>query len=348
MSGWEQPNPPPPDGPPPRSYWALTSDPDTLGPRQLMRRAWRLYRARPRRFLIVALIPGLVRDLLAVPGLVIAGLAVQGVFEVMAGYIERVAADPEAYRYADSQAVQAELQAQLQAVVVPQPDLAALSAVGGGAGIAIALIGSSVLTAAALAAAAGRPISVGGAFRMVAARGDGLLKPIIALGAGWVAVSSVLVLLETSGDFQAWTGAPASPRSILIGSLLGVLAVVLTIGILVAAVRWALFIPAVLAEALGLGQGLARAARLTRGIRLRLALAMAGILILQALSVGIVAAVIGIAVGLTAESAAVGIGAYLAASLIGNLLWAPLLPAMLALAYLERTRDTSASPTIAR
>ena len=236
--------------------------------------------------------------------------------------------------------------------MVPQPDLAALSAVGGGAGVAIALIGTAVLSAAALAAAAGHPISVGGAFRMVAARSDGLVRPIIALGAGWVAVSSGLVLLEASSDLQGWVGAPASPRSVLIGSLLSVLAIVLTIGILVTAVRWALFIPAVLAEDLGLGRGLARAARLTRGIRGRLALAMAALLILQAVTVGLVAAVVGIvvgiAVGLSAGSAAVGIGAYLAATLIGNLLWAPLLPAMLALAYLEQTGDTATSASSAR
>lgn len=343
MSGWERPIGPTPDGSPPRSYWTQPSEADRLSPGQLIRRAWRLYGSAPRRFLLVAAIPELIRDLLAIPSLVMAVLFVQGMFEVMADFFGRVAANPEVYRFADSRALQAELQAQLQAVALPQADLAALSAVGVGAGVAVALIGSSALTAAALATAAGRPISVAGAFRLVAARREGLLYPIVVLGIGWVAVSSVLVLLQTSADVQTWAGATGSPRSVLIGSLLAVLALVVTIGIVVLAVRWALFIPAVLVESLGLGPGLARGAQLTRAIRIRMGLAMAAILILHSLSVGIVAMVVGVAVGLSAGSVALGIGAYLIASLVGNLLWAPLLPAMLAFAYRERTGDAEAS-----
>ncbi len=345
MSGWEQPGTPTPGGSPPLSYWTRKSEVDPLSPGQLIRRAWRLYRSTPWRFLLVAAIPELIRDLLAIPGLVIAGLGVQGLFEVTTDFLRRIAADPEAYRYTDSQAFQAELQAKLQAVMLPPADLAVLSAIGVGAGVAAALIGASALTAAALVAASDRPISVAGAFRLVAARG-GLLKPIVGLGVGWTAVSLLLVVLQTSTGFQAWAGVPGSPRSVLLGSLLAVLALVVTIGIVVLAVRWALLIPAVLVEALGLGPGLARAAWLTRGIRIRLSLAMAGIFILQALSVGLVATVVGFAVGLAAGSVVAGFGAYLIAALIGNLLWAPLLPAMLALAYDERTRVADKSPTV--
>lgn len=345
MSGWEQPTPPTPGGSPPRSYWTRPSELDALSLGQLIRRAWRLYRSTPRRFLLVAAIPELVRDLLAIPSVVIAGLTVQGVFGVMTDIFRRIAADPEAYRYTDSQAFQAELQARLQAVMLPPVDLAVVSAIGAGAGVAVALIGSSALTAAALAAASGRPISVAGAFRQVAARG-GLLKPIIWLGVGWVVVSLLAVVLQTSAGFQAWAGVPGSPRSVLLASLLAGLALIVTIGMVVLAVRWALFIPAMLVEALAVGPGLARAATLTRGIRIRLALAMAGIVILQALSVGIVATVVGFAVGLAAGSVVAGFGAYLIAALIGNLLWAPLVPAMLTLAYRERTHVAETSQTV--
>jgi len=347
VSGWERPTPPTPptpDGSPPLTYWTRPSDADPLSAGQLIRRAWRLYRSTPRRFLLVAAIPELIRDILAIPSLVMAVLLIQGMFEVMADFFGRVAANPEAYRYTDSQALQAELQARLQAVDLPQADLAGLSALGGGAGIAVGLIGSSALTAAALAAAVGRPISVASAFRLVAARG-GLMKPIIALGLGWVAVSSLPIVLQASTGFQAWAGAPGSPRSVLLVSLLGVLALVVTVGIVVLAMRWALFIPAVLVEAIGVGPGLARAARLTRGIRIRLGLAMAGILILHGLSVGIVATAVGFVVGLSAGSLAAGFAAYLIASLIGNLLWAPVLPAMLAVAYRERTHIAETSST---
>jgi hypothetical protein len=342
VSGWEQPTPP--SESPPSSHWTQPSD--TPGPGQLIRRAWRLYRSTPRHLLLVAAIPELVRDLLAIPSLLIGGLAIQGIFEVMGDFLARVAADPQAYRYGDSRALQAELQAQFQAAMLPQADLAVWSALGGGAGIAVGLIGSSVLTAAALAAAAGRPISVAGAFRLVAARG-GLLKPTIALGVGWVAVSWSAIVVGASTGFQAWAGAPGSPRSVLLASLFAVMALVGTLGFIVLAVRWALYVPTSLAEGLGIGPGLTRAARLSRGIRTRLALAMAGVLILDALSVGIVATVVGLVLGFSAGSVAVGIAAYLIAAFIGNLLWAPLLPAIVALAYQERAGDVEASATVA-
>ncbi len=281
--------------------------------------------------------------MLAIPGLVIAGIVVQGLFEVMTDFVGRVLEDPEAFQVADSRALQAELEVQLQTVAQPPADLAALSAASGGVAIAVALIGYSLLTAAALAAAAGRPISVTDAFRLVAARGDGLLKPIVALGVGWVAVSTALVVLQSSTAFQAWAGTRGSARSVLLDNLLGVMTTVATIGVLILAVRFALFIPVILVEALGLGPGLVRGARLTQGVQIRLGLAMAGIVILHALTVGITATAVGIVVGLSAGSVAAGFGTYVIVSLFGNLLWAPMLPAMLALVYLERTGDRAAS-----
>jgi hypothetical protein len=49
-----------------------------------------------------------------------------------------------------------------------------------------------------------------------------------------------------------------------------------------------------------------------------------------------VALVVGVVVGISAASVGIGIAAYLASSLLGNLLWAPFLPAMLAVAYQAR------------
>ena len=342
MSGWQAPTPPP--EPPPRSYWAQPAEGDPLSAGQLIRRAWRLYRTTPRRFVLVAAIPSLIQGLLAIPALAIAVGFAQSMFDVMADYFARIAANPEAYRYADQRVLQAELEARLRDVLLPQADLAALSAIGGGAGVAVGLIGSAALTATALAAATGRPISVAFAFRLVAARA-GLIKPIVAIGIGWIAVSWFSLAVQASTDFQVWAGASGSPRSVLLASLLSVLAVVVMVGVIVAAVRWALFIPAVLVEALGVGAGLARAAVLTRGIRIRLGLATAAIVLLETMLVGIVAVAIGIAIGLAAQSVAVGFITYLAVGLIGSILWAPLVPAMLAVAYRDRTYDAEA-PTI--
>ena len=334
MSDREQPAPPGPDGSPPRTFWAQRAEVDPLGPGQLIRRAFRLYRATPRRFLLVAAGPELVRDLLGIPGIAITLAFVDGFVRVFRDYLAAATADPDAYR-ADPGALQAAFEAQLRTVLVPQPDLAALSAATGAAGVAVGLIGTAVLTAAALAAVAGRPVSLGGVFRQVAARG-GLVGPIVAIGVGWLAVSWLPLLLQTSPEFQTWAGAPGSPRSLLLASLLSVLAIVVFAFVVVLAVRWALYIPAVIAESLGVGRGLGRAAQLSGGIQIRLGLAMAGVLLMHALSVAVVAAIVGIAVGISAESVEVGVVAYLGASLLGNLLWAPLLPAMLALAYATR------------
>ena len=143
--------------------------------------------------------------------------------------------------------------------------------------------------------------------------------------------------LQASPDIQAWAGATGSPRSTLIASLLSLLALVVVVGVIVLTVRWALFMPAVLVEALGAGSGLSRAAELTKGIRIRLGLAMFGALLVEALLVGIVATVAGFAVGISAGSVVVGFAAYLVASLVIGALLAPWLPAVLAIAYRERT-----------
>jgi hypothetical protein len=282
----------------------------------------------------VAAGPELVRDLLAIPGIAIAVGFVEGMVRLFGDYLAAAAADPEAFR-ANPGPLQAEFEGQLRALLVPQPDLASLSAVTGAGGVTVGLIGTSVLTAAALAAASGHPISLGGVFRLVVARA-GLLGPIIAIGLGWLAVSWVPLLLEGSREFQAWAGEPGSPRSMLLASLLGTLAVVVFFFVVVLAVRWALYIPAVIAESVGVGRGLDRAARLSRGIRIRLGLAMIGIMLMHALSVGIVSLVVGVVAGVSAGSVGVGIAAYLGASLLGDLLWAPVLPGMLAMAYQSR------------
>ena len=320
------------------SGWTQATAPDPLGSGQLIRGAWRLYRSAPRLFLLVAAVPALIQVLLTLPTLVPALNFVRAMFEVLVDYFERVAANPEAYSGANSQTFQAELEAQLRAVIIPGSDLLLWSALAGGLAVMVGLVGTAAMTATALASAAGRPIPAAFAFRLVAARA-GLVKPILALGIGWVVVSWLPELLQTSAEFQAWAGAPSSPRSVLIASLLSVLALVVVVAIVVVAVRWALFIPAVLVESLGVGPGLARAAQLTRGIRVRLAIAMVGIILLMAITIGIVAVVTGFAVGIAFGSVEAGFGAYIVAGLIGNALGAPMVPAMFAIAYRGRTHE---------
>lgn len=290
--------------------------------------------------MLVAAAPVLIQVLLTLPSLALGLEVVRATVEVMIDYLERVAANPDAYQYADSQAFQAELESALRAILVPDTSQLLWSALAGGVAMIVGLVGTAALTAAALASASGRPIPTAFAFRLVAARA-GLVKPILALGIGYVVISGLPLLLETSAEFQAWAGEPGSPRSTLIASLLGVLALGVGVAIVVLAVRWALFIPAVLVEALGVGPGLARAAELSRGIRIRLALAMVGVIVLVGIGVGVGAVLAGFAVGIATGSIELGFGAYIALGLIGNALGAPLMPAVFALAYRGRTREAA-------
>lgn len=306
-----------------------------------MRTGWRLYRSSPRRLVIAAAITGALQTLSVIPSLLWAATMARAMFDVFADYFEAVLTNPEAYRFADERALQAELQDRIRQVLVPLPDPTALTAVGAGLGVAIGLVGTAALTAIALSVAAGRPVPVPFAFRLVAARA-GLVKPIVALGFAWAVVTWLSTAIQASPDVQAWAGAAGSPRSALIGSLLAVLAVVVAVAIVILAVRWALYVPAVLVEALGVGSGLARAAELTRGIRIRLGLAMVGILVLQAIVVGIVTTVAGFAVGVAAGSFDVGFATYVIVGFLANALWAPWLPAVFAVAYRQRTHAPGA------
>ena len=335
MSGWDQGDSA--RGPSPETYWSRAETPDPLGPGRLIRDAWRLVRANSRSFLFVAAVPAVLQLALTAPSLALGLDVLRAMVPVMADYIERAAASPGRYSYADSQLFQAELEQQLRTVLVPDATHVAWTAIAGGVAMVLGLVGTAALTATALANASGRPIPTTFAFRLVAARA-GLVKPILTLGFGYVVVSWLPALLQTSADFQAWTGAPGSPRSTLIASLLSVLALVVVVAIIVFAVRWALFIPAVLVEALGVGPGLARAAELSRGIRIRLALAMTGLIVLVAIVVGLASLVAGLAVGLSARSIELGFLAYVAIGLVTNALTAGLLPAIVAVAYRARTR----------
>ena len=58
---------------------------------------------------------------------------------------------------------------------------------------------------------------------------------------------------------------------------------------------------------------------------------------MNGVSVGIAAVATGLAIWITSREPVLGIATFLAVDLVGNLLWAPLGPAMLVVAYRERT-----------
>ena len=298
----------------------------------------------PRLFVLIAIVPSLLQVVVSIPTLSTTVRAVERMVQITVDYLAAVTANPGAYGPAEAAALQAELQAQLQAVAVPATDLAAVTALGGGLATAVALLGTAALTAAGLSVAAGRPVPAAFAYRLIGAR-PGLVKPILAIALGWVAAAWLPSLLASSSDFQAWAGEPGSPRSILLASLFSVVALVVLVAVIVFAVRWALFIPAVLVESLGVGAGLARAAELSRGLRIRLALAIVGLYLLQAFSVGIAATAVGFAIGLSIGSVAAGFAGYLCVGFLGNVFFAPLGPAMLAIVYRDRTHGGAVGAT---
>jgi len=283
-----------------------------------MRGAWRLYRSAGRPLLLVAAVPELIQALLSLPSIAIAVIGVQGLLRVF-GDFARFRTDPVG------------LQADLQAAVRPPTDLLVIAGLTGGISIAFLVIGWGAVTAAALAASEGRSVGVASAFRVVLARRAGIVLPALAVGIVWALVTAAQAFAAPTGRVVMTTSQSA------LYALFAVLISVVSIGAFVLAIVWSLALPAILAEGLGLRRGLARGAALTRGIRLRLGLAFIAVGLLQGLSTGIVAGLTALIGGVVARSVEVGVVVYFAAVLIGGVLWLPFLPALLTVAYRDRT-----------
>lgn len=317
MSGWTTSSSSgSPVGPP--VGWKAPDDTPGLSTGQLVRASWRLYRSAAGRLLTVAAVPAIIQGLLAMPGILLAGVMLRGMARVFED-LSRVRTDPLGF------------QAAVQAAVRPPADLSVLASVAGGIGVGVLLLEWAVLTAAALAITEGRTISVGEAFRTVGARGTAIVLPAFAVGIVWGCVNAAAVLLQPS------FAASATPGQAAQGGLLGLLVGVLAIGTFVLAVYWSLALPAILAEGLSLHDGLARGAALTRGIRARIGVALMAVWVLQAAIVGIVAVSVALAAAISSGTLEAGGVGYTAVALVGTFLLAPLLPALLAIAYRDRT-----------
>jgi hypothetical protein len=297
--------------------WVAPEETPGLGVRQLIDGAWRLYRAAGRRLLMVAAVPALVQALLALPGLAI-GLGAMEAMLRLFGDFSRFGRNPAAF------------QAEIQAAMRPATDLLVIAGVAGGLSMAISIIGWGAITAAALAASEGRPVTIGSAFRVVLAHRSAIVIPALLVGLAWGLVTVVQAAVTPTGPVLP------TPAQTALYSLFGLLVGVVTLVVFILAIVLSLALPAILAEDLGLRRGLARGAALTRGIRMRLGLAFIAVAILQGLSVGIIGGIAAIAGGLIAASLQVGIVIYLVITLIGALLWLPFLPSMLVVAYRDR------------
>lgn len=286
---------------------------------QLLRGSWRLYRSAGRRLVLVALVPALIQALLALPSVLVALELFRGMASVFSD-LSRFRTDPLT------------LQAEMEAAMRPTTDLMVIAGLTGGISLTVLTIGWAALTVAALAVSEGRPVTVGAAFRLVAARTDGIVIPALALGIAWALISAASAFMQPTGY------AGMTPGQSALYGLFALLTTIVSIAAFVLAVVWSLALPAILTEDLGLRRGLARGAELTRGIRIRLGAAFIVAYILQALTIGFLATVPAVVFGVIARSLEVGVVVYFVTLYVGGILWLPFLPVMLALAYRDRTR----------
>ena len=230
------------------------------------------------------------------------------------------------------------LQSQLEAITRMPSGLAVVIAVAGGASVGLSLLGTCVLTAAAMTARAGRRVSPPVAVAAVLSHGSALILPAVILALGSIAVTLPIELASQDiRDAQL----SASSGGISSSGWLTIASIVVACAAFYLSVRWCLAIPAILAERIGLRAGLGRSSRLTHGHRLRLGLAFVVVGFLQAVTVGLPSIVVGFVLAVSAGSAAAGIAAFALVAVVGNALWAPVGAAIAAVAYGTLTDDAT-------
>jgi hypothetical protein len=234
------------------------------------------------------------------------------------------------------------LEDQIMAIANMPLGTAVIFAISAGFTTGLGVLGSCVLTAGAITARAGRRVSPSGAVIAVLARSSALVIPAALLAMGSAVVTLAVQLnsgtLQRS-DFDGTGGTSTT------GGLLTVAAIVIVGAIFYLSVRWGLAIAAILVEDLSLREGLRRSSQLTRGHRLRLAAIVIVVWVLQALTVGLPAVALGVAVGLNAGTIASGIVTFAVASIVGSAVWAPFSPAVAAVVYGRLTEQAGAATT---
>jgi hypothetical protein len=298
--------------------------------------AWRTYKRAFAPLLVIGAILGLLTILLSLPTLVYTLRTFDALVRVIVDLVDENGNNNGIYD-------PVLLQTQLQALSVMPASTAITLAITGAAGTGVGILGGAVLTAAAMAARAGRQVSPAEAVGAVLARGSALVLPAILLAVGTAAVSLVIQFNQPAIQDSRF----ATSESSTVEAVLTFAGIVVTVAIFYLSVRWGLAIAAILAERIGLRAGLSRSSELTRGHRLRLAAIVIIVAILQALTVGLPAVVIGAVIGLSANAPSPGIVSFALVSVIASAIWAPLTPAVAAVAYgrlTERAADPPSEP----
>ena len=314
MTGWATP----PPAPGPVVGWELPSEPEGLGVGESIGAGWRVLRSNFGPLAGTAALPEIVRNLLVIPSILIVARAWEAMINVFRDF--------DATTFDDQVALQERLRTAFQ----PPTDLAILSGVASGLSTAVALIGLSLVTAATLAAVDGQRPSIGAAYRSVAAHAGALVGPTVILAVGSVLLSTPAWLAQGTFPFADETSIRTQAA---LAAVFGLVGLIVTVAVIVLAVRWSLAIPAILAENLTFRRGLSRSAQLTAGIRVRIFVIFLVLGILFGIVFGLVALITGVIVGLATFSLTGGVAGYLVAVTIGGFVWLPLLAAVLSHIY---------------
>jgi membrane-anchored glycerophosphoryl diester phosphodiesterase (GDPDase) len=184
-------------------------------------------------------------------------------------------------------------------------------------------------------------VSPARALAEVLGRWSALVLPTILIALGYIAVTIPLTL--NAQNIQSAELAAAARGGTGNTNWLTFLGIVVSVALFYLSVRWAVAVPAILAERIGLRGGLRRSSQLTRGFRLRLAGVFLIVGLLQVLTVGLPSLVIGLVVGFSASSAWAGVVAFALTAVIGGALFAPIGAAIAAVAYGQLTERAAAA-----
>jgi hypothetical protein len=333
MAGWVPPGggpAAPAPAPGPIVGWAAPSDDEGYGVGASIRAGWALARAHFVAFAAVTAVPMLIWNLLLVP----LWVRTAEMFDRWIQFIThidwaRYRTDPDAF------------QLDMSAAFAPSTEYAVLSAVLGGAGIVVAIVGAAAVTSATLAAADGRRVSVGESFAAVAAHAGAIVLPAVVLGVAVTAIALPLGLSQTS-----LVSAGASPSGSALSVLISLVSFVVWIAIIVLGVRWSLAFQAILAEDLGLRAGLARSAALTEGIRLRVFLTIIAVGLLVAFLISLPVFIVAAFVGLATASIGPAVATYAVLATLASLVLIPLFVAILTVIYRRRAGASPATPNV--
>jgi uncharacterized membrane protein YtjA (UPF0391 family) len=324
MSGWVPPAPPGGEGP--VVGWVMPTEPAGLSVGECTRAGWRITRSALGPLAVITAIPMVLLNLLYIPFWISISTMLEGWLRFWAEL------DWSRYRY-DPEGLQRDMQAAMQ----PTTELSVVASAATGLAVVVGIIAVGALTAATLDAAAGRPVSIGRAYRVAFGR-LAVVVPALVLGVGYVAVFVPLSLAQPEMIYGGgMAGAPG------LAALFGIVALVLEILAIYLAVRWALYFQVVAEERLGVRGGLARASALSAGVRVRIAVVLLVVSLVIGLAVSFAVAIPVLFVGLLAGSALAGLLTATVAFSVVALVYLPFIVAVVTYVYRRRIEELPAT-----